>query len=205
MKNILAILVATLLIVSCKNNSATDGQAGTVDPMAEKFAHIVEGMPVIKLPLLLEKPPGELEPIVHLRTLAWADEFRKTHYRHILGRVFPDQPSIHLLASHADNKGTKFLLTFDADGNLLKEEALQRGHFITGDPEYASKNYSTLHPDRRLVAVDSLFKFPYDPTTNSPIEGEKTCKVTQHEYVVNADGRLKMTRYETTDFFNTGG
>jgi len=55
-----------------------------------------------------------------------------------------------------------------------------------------------------LVEIDSLFKYPYDETNNDRLDGDEMCKVTHHEYKINPDGSLNVTRYDSTDFFKTG-
>jgi hypothetical protein len=95
-------------------------------------------------------------------------------------------------------------MTFDRSGRLLSEESLQRGYYISADPEYVTDNYSTLYSDMRLVEIDSLFKYPYDSINNDRLEGDEMCKVTYHEYKISVDGSLKVIRYDTTGFFKTG-
>jgi len=121
-------LITLLLSQSCGQKPAT-----TSTPAELEFASIVNGIPVIELPLQLGLWPNTVPLITDPKTLAWQDQFLKKTYRSIWGRVYVDQPYVHLLATQSDDLGTVFLVTFDKSGKLISQESLQRGEYVSAD------------------------------------------------------------------------
>jgi hypothetical protein len=205
MKFLIAIIVVVSILQAC-NSKPTNLTANdsTLNESEREFEQIVNGIPVLELPHRFAYRLNKIPPITDSVTLKWCEQFWNTNSKNVWGRVFVDQPNIHLLATQPDDQGTAFLITFDRSGKLLTEESLQRGDYVSADPQYATDNYSTLYPDMRLVEIDSLFRYPYDSVNNDQLEGDEMCKVTNHEYKIQNDGSLKVIRYDTTGYFKTG-
>jgi hypothetical protein len=205
MKSLITIIVVFSILQACEskptNLTANDSM---LNESEREFEQIVNGIPVLELPHRFAYWLNKIPPITDSVTLKWCEQFWNTNSKNVWGRVFVDQPNIHLLATQPDDQGTAFLITFDRSGKLLTEEPLQRGDYVSADPQYATDNYSTLYPDMRLVEIDSLFRYPYDSINNDRLEGEEMCKVTNHEYKIEVNGSLKVIRYDTTGYFKTG-
>jgi hypothetical protein len=206
-----AILIAFVLLQSCdfkpRNQLKKDTlrvEAAAPSATEREFAAIVNGLPVIDLPRLLGYWIGDVPSATNPNTLSWQEQYFKTYLKNPWGRVYVAQPNIHLLATQPDDQGTVFLLTFSTSGELIAEESLQRGHYVSADLQWATSNYSTLYPNMTLIEIDSLFRYPYDEAENDRLDGDEMCKVTRHEYIINPDGSLKNLRYDTTAFFKAG-
>lgn len=202
MNRILCLSILSIF-ASCGNTDTNTGDTSSdtvtlSDAHILKFKRIIEGIPVVKLPMELGVWPDSTPPITDSLTLLYANEFWDTHQHNIWGRVFRDQHNVFLLATQPDDLGTVFLYAMDPAGNFLTREPVQRGEFYSAPIDLNPHNHATLFPDMRFVEVDTMFKYPIDPETYEEMPGDSFYRITNMEYKIDPNGKFNEVKYDTT-------
>src|SRR5262245_57572911 len=123
MKPARSLMLWIILLQACSRGPADSAASATNDngnisqtKSEEKFASVVSGIPVLELPHRFAYWLNRTPAITDSVTAKWCAQIWDSHSRNVWGRVFVDQPNIHLLATQPDDQGTAFLLTFDRSG-----------------------------------------------------------------------------------------